>query len=189
MSDWPPQVGGEGCLGSQARLLPLDWGWLSAAGALAANIQSAGGYVNLEDTLTWVYYLQGVSQVALVVKNPPANVGDKRDLDSIQRLGGSPREGNGNPLQNFYFPNLFIFFWLNNSGFIEFCGFLATISWFLVKHQQNSVKQLSFNSPEESHGQKSLGGYSPQSCKEWDTAEVTEHAWIVCRGVRARKQV
>ena len=35
-----------------------------------------------------------------VVKNPPANTGDARDVDSIPGLGRSPGEGNGNPLQN-----------------------------------------------------------------------------------------
>ena len=30
--------------------------------------------------------------------------------------------------------------------------------------------------PGESHGQRSLVGYSPQGHKELDTAEVTEHA-------------
>ena len=39
------------------------------------------------------------SQVMLVVKNPPANAGDVRDSGSIPRLGGSPGEENGNPLQ------------------------------------------------------------------------------------------
>ena len=33
------------------------------------------------------------------VKNPPANAGDARDLNSIPELGRSPGEGNGNPLQ------------------------------------------------------------------------------------------
>ena len=37
--------------------------------------------------------------VALVVKNPPANAGDARDVGSIPGLGRSPGEGNGNPLQ------------------------------------------------------------------------------------------
>ena len=32
----------------------------------------------------------GVSQVALVVKNPPANVGDTRDVGSIPGLGRAP---------------------------------------------------------------------------------------------------
>ena len=39
------------------------------------------------------------SQVALVVKNPPANVGDIRDASSIPGLGRLPGIGNGNPLQ------------------------------------------------------------------------------------------
>ena len=33
-----------------------------------------------------------------VVKNPPANAGDTRDVSSIPGLGGSPGEENGNPL-------------------------------------------------------------------------------------------
>ena len=39
------------------------------------------------------------SQVALVVKNPPANAGDVRDVGSIPGSGRSPGEGNGNLLQ------------------------------------------------------------------------------------------
>ena len=39
------------------------------------------------------------SQVALVVKNPPASAGDVRDVSWISGLGTSPGEGNGNPLQ------------------------------------------------------------------------------------------
>ena len=35
----------------------------------------------------------------LVVKNPPANAGDTRDVSSIAGLGRSPGAGNGNPLQ------------------------------------------------------------------------------------------
>ena len=31
-----------------------------------------------------------------MVKNPPANAGDKRDTDLIPGLGRSPGEGNGN---------------------------------------------------------------------------------------------
>ena len=39
------------------------------------------------------------SQVALVVKNPPANAEDTRDAGLIPGSGRSPGEGNGNPLQ------------------------------------------------------------------------------------------
>ena len=38
------------------------------------------------------------SQAALVVKNPPANEGDIKDMGSIPRLRRSSR-GHGNPLQ------------------------------------------------------------------------------------------
>jgi len=37
--------------------------------------------------------------VLLVVKNPPANAGDIRDVGSIPELGRSPGGGHGNPLQ------------------------------------------------------------------------------------------
>ena len=39
------------------------------------------------------------SQVALVVKNPPANAGDRRDLGSIPRSGRCPGGEHGNSLQ------------------------------------------------------------------------------------------
>ena len=39
--------------------------------------------------------------MALVVKNPPANAGDARDMGSIPGSGRSPEEGNGNPVQYF----------------------------------------------------------------------------------------
>ena len=39
------------------------------------------------------------SQVALVVKNPPANAGDVRDTGSIPGLGRSPGGGRNNSLQ------------------------------------------------------------------------------------------
>ena len=42
---------------------------------------------------------EGVSQVALVVKNLPTNAGDITDTGSIPRSGRSPRVGNGNPFQ------------------------------------------------------------------------------------------
>ena len=41
----------------------------------------------------------GASQVALVVKNPPANAGDARDVGSIPGWGKYFGGGHGNPLQ------------------------------------------------------------------------------------------
>ena len=37
--------------------------------------------------------------MALVVKNPPANAGDIRDVGSVSGLGILPGGGHGNPLQ------------------------------------------------------------------------------------------
>ena len=45
------------------------------------------------------------SQVALMVKNPPANAGEIRDIGSIPGLGRSPAGGHGNPLQYSYIEN------------------------------------------------------------------------------------
>ena len=39
-----------------------------------------------------------VSQVALVVKNPPANAGDMRVTGSVPGFGRSPGGGHSNPL-------------------------------------------------------------------------------------------
>ena len=47
----------------------------------------------------WVPEKDWASQVALVVKNPPANAGDIRDSGSIPGSGRSPGGGNGNPFQ------------------------------------------------------------------------------------------
>ena len=51
----------------------------------------AGGFFTAEPA--------GASQVALVVKNLPANAGDIRHTSSIPGLRRSPEEGNSNPLQ------------------------------------------------------------------------------------------
>ena len=41
---------------------------------------------------------KGASQVMLVVKNPPTNAGDIRDVGSIPGSGRAPGGGHGNPL-------------------------------------------------------------------------------------------
>ena len=72
-------------------------------------------------------HLLRASQVALVVKNPPANAGDIGDSGSVPGSGRSPGERKWQPLP----------------------GFL----------------------PGESHGQRSLEGYSPRGRKESNTTE------------------
>ena len=55
--------------------------------------------------LNWLTVYRRASQVALVVKNPPANVGVRRNESSVSESGRSPGEGNGNPLQYSYLEN------------------------------------------------------------------------------------
>ena len=69
----------------------------------------------------------GASQVVLVVKNLPANVGDRKDQGLIPGLGRSSGGRHGSPLQ--------------------------------------------YSCLENSHGQRSLAGYSPQGRKELDMTE------------------
>ena len=51
-------------------------------------------------TSGWDCPSSAASQGTLVVKNPPTNAGDIRDVGSIPGSGRSPGIGNGNPLQN-----------------------------------------------------------------------------------------
>ena len=57
------------------------------------------GVSSLPDELIIIFHNYGASQVALEVKNPPANAGDVRGMASIPGLERSPGEGNGNTLQ------------------------------------------------------------------------------------------
>ena len=70
------------------------------------------------------------SQVTLVVKNPPANAGDIRDVGLIPGLERSPGERRGNPLQYSCPENLM------NRG-----AWRATVHG--VKKSQTQLKQLS----------------------------------------------
>ena len=46
-----------------------------------------------------VFGLNWASKVVVLVKNPSANTGDVRDMDSVPGSGRSPRGGHVNPLQ------------------------------------------------------------------------------------------
>ena len=67
-------------------------------------------FKNVQFCVFWQIYIDryshvGASQVALVVKNLPANAGDIRDAGLILGLGKSPGEGHGNPLQYSFLEN------------------------------------------------------------------------------------
>ena len=74
------------------------------------------------------------SQVALVVKNPPANIGDIRDMGCIPGVGRSPGEGNGNPLQYSYLENSMDrgAWWLTVHGVTKSWPRLSTFSYMCV---------------------------------------------------------
>ena len=55
---------------------------------------------NLMRNMTFIGFPGGA-----VVKNSPADARDARDAGSIPGLGGSPEEGNGNPLQYSHLKN------------------------------------------------------------------------------------
>ena len=56
-------------------------------------------WYSLWDLSSLTRELVRASQVALVVKNPPANTEDIREAGSIPESGRSPGGGHGNPLQ------------------------------------------------------------------------------------------
>ena len=56
-------------------------------------------------TFIAILYSCGAPHVALMVKNPPANSGDIRDVGLIPGSGRSPEGRHGNPLQYFYLEN------------------------------------------------------------------------------------
>ena len=77
-------------------------GWSARRGATYMGSQGSqllSCILLLSKYLLTAYYMSGASQVALVVKNPPANAGDIRDMGSIPGLGRSPGGGHANSLQ------------------------------------------------------------------------------------------
>jgi len=52
-----------------------------------------------------LYAYNNTYQVALVVKNPPAKVGDIRATGSIPGSGRSPGGGHGRPIQHSFLEN------------------------------------------------------------------------------------
>ena len=143
-----------------------------------------------------IYKAEGTSQVALVVKNLPANAGDIRDMGSIPGSGRSPRGGHGNPLQYSFLENP-----MEEPGWLQSVGLQRiwhnwsdlTCSGKEPTCQCRRQKKLGFNLrvgkipwrrawqptpvffPGEFHGQRSLLGYSPWGCKESDMTERLTH--------------
>ena len=119
------------------------------------------------------------SQVALVVKNPPANAGDIRDLHSISGWGRSPGGGHGNPLQYSCLENPTDrgVCWAtvhkvarSQTRFSDFAHMHASITVLISKHsiQQNRLLQLYYvvlpQPIENFHTSQPVFPYPPQRC-------------------------
>ena len=79
----------------------IDCGLASVAGRMVCGFKarSENAMQLLLDFLSGHLLLDsGASLMALVVKNPLANAGGKRDVGSIPGSGRSPGEGHGSPL-------------------------------------------------------------------------------------------
>ena len=62
-------------------------------------VLSLSDLLHSQRAFLWPIVSQGASQVALVIKNPPANAGDVRNKGSVPGPGRSPGGQHGNPLQ------------------------------------------------------------------------------------------
>ena len=105
--------------------------------------------------LNWI-----VGLVAQMVKNPPANAGV---WSLILRSGRSPGEGNGYPLQYSCTASLVAQSVKNPPAMQE------TWIWSLSLEDpwRRKWQPIPVFLPGKSHGQRSLAGYSPWSCKSW----------------------
>ena len=86
----------------------------SKENSLATHIPLASSHEFWRENVIGIYFILVFSHQSLlykgfpggtVVKNPPVNSGDTRDVGSISGLGRFPGRGNGNPLQYSYLEN------------------------------------------------------------------------------------
>ena len=83
---------GTGCLGSTAECLKIRISGYSYA--------TVSPFIKSQSRQNHIHIYIKLLMVALVVKNPPTNAGDARDMGSIPGLGRFPGRGYGNPLQH-----------------------------------------------------------------------------------------
>ena len=76
-----------------------------------------------------------------MVKNPPANAGDIRDVGLISGLGRSPGEGNGNSLT----------YSCLDTPWTEKLGGLQSMGLQRVKHNRSDLAHIRSNQPNKDH--------------------------------------
>ena len=93
------------------------------------------------------------SQVALVIKNPPANPGDVTDVGSIPGSGRSPRGGHSNPLQCSFLENPM------DRGAWQATVHKVVKSWARLKHLGTQAQMNGYSFvPVKLYQQKQAGG-------------------------------
>ena len=104
---WVPSLGQEDSLEEEMASHSNILAWEIPCTEELDRLQSMGSQTVGHST--HILYICNL-QVALVVKNPPANAGGIREKVSIPGSGRSPGGGHGNPLQYFFFYPRFFFF-------------------------------------------------------------------------------
>ena len=123
--------------------------------------------VSLRSFLALTYFLSAgsiwASQVALTVKNPPANSGDRRDAGSIPGWGRSPGGGRGYPLQYSCLENPHG----QRSVVVRHNGTDFACRWHTCRSTQqiDSIRQLSISQTEASPLPPT--SLLPSLCSEW----------------------
>ena len=94
-----------------------------------------------------------------VVKNPPANAEDVRDMGSIPGLGRSPREGNDNPLQYSCLENPMDrrAWWATVHGVTQSWTWLSDLTHFHCVKWASPVAQLVKNLPANAGDVRDMG--------------------------------
>ena len=101
---------------------------------------------------------------ALVVKNPSANAGDIRNMDSIPGSGRSPGGEDGSPLQYSCLENpMDRGAWQDTIHRVAKSQTRLSDFTFTFTHKfgRRKWQPTPVSLPEKSHGQRSLAGYSP----------------------------
>ena len=111
------------------------------------------------------------SQVMLVVKNPTASAGDRRDTGSIPELGRSPGAGHGNPLQY----SCLVIPWTEEPGGLQSMGSQRVGHDWVTQHTRLSTQRVH----RQMQSQVGAGGV-----KDSAFMQLQVRTWVVGKGGR-----
>ena len=113
--------------------------------------------------------------MALVVKNPPANIGDIRDVSSIPGLGRSPGGEESNPLQQSCLENPMD----RGAWWATVHGVAKSRTTTERPHFHSSILTLLHSSPLNTHHLSELGLGTAEECRKG--------SWLLTQGYRSVK--